>query len=156
MSTPTVAESQHTPDVLWGSRADGTSMITRRDRRRPRTRIGRGIRRLLGQWWIHTTYIGAIIGTALYFLAPPAAADEQVLTFSAPAVKYAAEHAEDICLTLDTSSPAQVGELLHKLQFLGDLNYQQAGEAMYFSVVSVCPIHLQLLDDYASMPVVAA
>jgi hypothetical protein len=130
-----------TPDIHW-------TPIASRDRRRPRTRIGRAVRKLFGQWWIYTTYIGAIVGAALYFLAAPAAADEQVITFSAPAVKYVAEHGVEVCTTLDASTPAQVGELLHKMRWLGDLTDQQASEALYFSVISICPIHLALLDAY--------
>lgn len=130
-----------TPDIYW-------SPITLLDRRRPRTHIGRALRKLFGQWWIYTAYIGAIVGAALYFLAAPAAADEQVITFSAPAVKYVAEHGVEVCTTLDTSAPEQVGELLHKMRWLGDLTDQQASEALYFSVISICPIHLALLDAY--------
>lgn len=131
-----------TPDIYWDA------PIARRDRRRPRTRFGRAVRRLLGQWWIYTTYVGAIVGASLYFLAAPAAADEQVITFSAPAVKYVTQHGIEVCTTLDTSTPAQVGELLHKMHWLGGLTEQQADEALYFSVISICPIHLALLDAY--------
>lgn len=140
-----------TPDIPWGQ------PIARRDRRRPRTRIGRGIRRLLGQWWVWTTYIGAIMGAAVYGLfAPSASADETVWTFSAPAIKYVAEHGVEICTTLDTSSVDQVGELMHKLQWLGDLTEQQSGEALYFSALSICPIHMALLDAYAERSLVIA
>ncbi|MBX9919113.1 MAG: hypothetical protein K2Y33_04670 [Mycolicibacterium frederiksbergense] len=133
-----------TPDISWGSVAIA--------RRRPRTSLGRAVRsawRLANKWWVWTTYIGMILGFALFgSCAPPATADEQVITFSAPAVKYVTEHGVEVCATLDTSTPAQVGELLHKMHWLGGLTEQQASEALYFSVVSICPIHLALLDAY--------
>lgn len=140
-----------TPDIDWGQ------PISRRDRRRPRTRIGRGIRRLLGQWWVWTTYIGAVLGVAVYGLfAPTASADETVWTFSAPAVEYVTEHGVEICMTLDASTVDQVGELMHKLQTLGGLTAQQAGEALYFSALGICPIHMGLLDAYAERSLVIA
>ena len=146
MSTPTVAQTQYTPDNSWGA-----VTARRHQPRRPLTRIGRAIRKLLGQWWVHTSYCGAILGVAVYgIFATPAYADDQVLTFSAPAVKYVAEHGVEVCTTLDEASAAQVGELLHKLEWLGGLTTQQAGEALYFSVLSICPIHFELLDAYAS------
>lgn len=133
-----------TPDISWGSVAIA--------RRRPRTGLGRSFRaarRLLGQWWVWMTYIGFITGLAVFgSCAPPATADEQVITFSAPAVKYVVDHGVEVCATLDTSTLAQVGELLHKMHWLGGLTEQQASEALYFSVVSICPIHLALLDAY--------
>lgn len=141
-----------TPDVDWGHPAARV-----RDRRRPRTRFFRGIRRLLGQWWVWTTYIGVILGVAVYGLfAPTASADDTVWTFSAPAVEYVTEHGVEICMTLDTATVDQVGELMHKLETLGDLTEQQAGEALYFSALGICPIHMGLLDAYAERSLVLA
>lgn len=119
---------------------------------RRRSRFGRAIGWLWSRWWVHTTYFGAILGVAVYgIFATPAYADDQVLTFSAPAVKYVVDHGVEVCTSLDESTPAQVGELRHKLQWLGGLTEQQAGEALYFSVLSICPIHFDLLDAYADL-----
>lgn len=38
--------------------------------RRPRTRVGRAVRRVLGAWWIWTILAGLIVGAALYFSVP--------------------------------------------------------------------------------------
>lgn len=143
-----------TPDIYFGHRDAGMAIAVRRDRRRPRTRIGRAIRRLLGQWWVWCTLI--IVAALSVITAMPATADETVWTFSAPAVEYVNEHGVEICLTLDTSTVDQVGELIHKLETLGDLTEQQAGEALYFSVLGICPIHMELLDAYAERSLVLA
>lgn len=91
-----------TPDIYWGNG------IRTSQRRRPRTRIGRALRRIFTSWQLWTAYCGAITGLALLGSCAPANADDEV--FSAPAKQYAAEHARQLCTDLvDATVQEEIG-----------------------------------------------
>lgn len=138
--------TQYTPDIRWAA-----PTTEPQHRRRPRTRIGRIIQRLLGPWWLWTMYWGALTGLALWASScTPARADDGTIVFTAPAIQYAADHHDQLCTDLTGASVEKVDELLYMIVTGGHLSPRQAAEAAYFTALMYCPVNVPVLDAYAN------